>query len=328
MKINKLPSGSYNVQKQIDGHRYSLTFDHRPTQKDITLAISDILDSEDYDKKGTMEFYAKEYISNRSAVFSPSTIHTYERLIRSMSDNFRKQRLKDITQASVQKEINLYAKDHAPKSVRSYHGFISTVLKDYRPSLNLHTTLPQKEIKDRYLPTEEDIQRILEAANGSEFSVAFQLGILSCRRSEVSALTLDDLDGNVIHITKNMVYNKKWLVKDTPKTDASHRDIVIPDSLRDEILEQGYIFKYTPPKLNEALHRYQDQLGIPRFRFHDMRVYFASYTSTLIPEADAMAMGGWKSDYIFKQTYRRSMEKSRRESANRIATSIIPKKCI
>ena len=35
MKVQKLPSGSYRVQKTINGKRRSFTFDHKPTQKEI-----------------------------------------------------------------------------------------------------------------------------------------------------------------------------------------------------------------------------------------------------------------------------------------------------
>jgi integrase len=70
----------------------------------------------------------------------------------------------------------------------------------------------------------------------------------------------------------------------------------------------------------------QKQLNIPQFRFHDLRHYFASYASTLgIPEADIMAMGGWKSDHIFKSIYRESLEESRRESEIELGTELLKK---
>jgi hypothetical protein len=49
-----------------------------------------------------------------------------------------------------------------------------------------------------------------------------------------------------------------------------------------------------------------------------MRHYFASYAATLMPESDAMALGGWKSDAIFKQVYRESMKDSRKKSAEKL----------
>ena len=134
---------------------------------------------------------------------------------------------------------------------------------------------------------------------------------------------MDDLKGNELHIHADLVWNKKWIRKETAKTDAGNRTIYLPDRLVDEINGKGYFFKYSPNKLLEHLNAYQKELGIPKFRFHDLRHYFASYASTIMPEADVMALGGWKSDYVFKQIYRESMKDKRKASAELFNTNIL-----
>lgn len=316
MKIERLPSGSYRAKKVYKGKTYRVTFDHKPTEREITLALAEKMQDCEPHKAGSFSYYATEYVESRSNVLSPSSVTTYKRLIDRISEDFRKKNIYDITQADVQKEINLYAQDHEPKTVRSLHGFISAVFGSYRPQFALHTTLPQKIQKDRYLPSQDDIQAILNAAKGTEDSVAFQLGVLSMRRGEICALEMSDLDGNELHVHSTMVWNGGWMKKENPKTDAGNRIIYLPDSLVNEINEQGYFFRYSPNKLNEHLQKLQKALEIPQFRFHDLRHYFASYASTVMPEADAMALGGWKSDTIFKQVYRESMKESRKKSAD------------
>ena len=240
-----------------------------------------------------------------------------------MSKEFKNLNIRNIEQADVQREINLYAKGRSPKTVMIFHGFIATVLGVYRPQFTLCTTLPQKQVKDRYLPTDEDVQAILEAAKGTEDSIGFQLGVLSLRRAEICALEMDDLKGNELHVHADLVYNdKKWVKKETPKTDSGNRIVYLPGKLVDEIQEKGYFFKYSPQKLNQHLQNYQKKLNIPKFRFHDLRHYFASYASTIMPEADAMALGGWKSDYVFKQVYRESMKDKRKSSAELLNQSL------
>ena len=315
MKIEKLKSGSYRATKMYKGKRYRVTFDHKPTEKEVALALAEKLQDSETRKGGSFEHYAKEYIASRSNVLSPSSVHTYERLIKTLSDGFKAKNLYDIAQSDVQKEINSYAENHAPKSVRSLHGFISAVLGSYRPQFTLHTTLPQKIQKESYLPSEDDIKAILSAVKGTEDSIGIQLGILSLRRSEICALDIADLKGNELHVHANMVWHNGWIKKESPKTDAGNRIVYLPNALAREIRKKGYFFPYSPQKLNEHLQKYQDELGIPRFRFHDLRHYFASYAATIMPEADAMALGGWKSDYVFKQVYRNSMEKKRKASA-------------
>lgn len=322
MKPEKLPSGTYRVRKMYKGRTYTLMFDHKPNQREIIERLNETMDDV---PTGSFVSYAKEYVKSRDSVLSPSSIRTYNRLINSLSDEFQKSNIRDITQATVQKEINEYAKDHAPKTVRSLHGFIASVLAIYKPNLTLRTTLPQKIIKERYLPSEDDIKRILDRAKGTGDSIAFQLGVLSLRRSEICALELSDLTDNELYIHSNMVYdeNNVWVKRECPKTDASNRTIYLPDTLVDEIKKQGYFFKYTPPKLNEHLHKYQDALKIPRFRFHDLRHYFASYASTIMPESDAMALGGWASDFVFKKIYRESMKDKRKTSAEKYISKIL-----
>lgn len=319
MKLEKLPSGSYRAQKMYKGKRYRITFDHKPTQKEIIESFSAIM-NDDTTVSGSFESFCKEYICDRKNIASPSTIRKYNQHIDAMTDEFKKLSIRNITQADVQKETNQYARTHAPKSTKTFHGFIAGVLKVYRPQLMIRTTLPQKKATENYLPTNEDIKAILEASEGTEDHIGIQLGILSLRRAEICALTMDDLKGNELHIHANKVYNEnnKWVIKETPKTDAGNRTIYLPDALVKEINEKGYFFKYSPQKLNQHLQAYQKSLGIPKFRFHDLRHYFASFASTIMSEADAMFLGGWKSDFVFKQVYRESMKDKRKESANKL----------
>lgn len=322
MKIEELPSGSFRVRKMHKGQTFTLIFDHKPSDREVINRMSEVM-NESSTTNGTMENYAKEYIRDRENVLSPSSIRTYNNLVKVMSTDFKKINIKDIDQADIQREINKYALKHAPKTVRAYHGFIAAILGTYRPQMTLRTTLPQKKVSDRYLPSNEDIKAILKAAKNTEDSIGFQLGVLSLRRSEIAALDLDDLKGNELHIHANMVYNnKKWIKKESAKTDAGNRTVYLPDALVAEIKEKGYFFKYSPQKLNQHLQEYQKRLNIPKFRFHDLRHYFASYAATMMPESDAMALGGWKSDYVFKQIYRESMKDKRKESANRFNTEL------
>lgn len=141
------------------------------------------------------------------------------------------------------------------------------------------------------------------------------------RRSEICALTPDDVDGDVVTINKAMVQSEEgtWVIK-TTKTTASSRDIVIPETVAEKIAEQGYVYKGNPNSITCYLARIQTALEIPKFSIHKLRHYFASQMSAIgIPDACIMRMGGWETDHVMKSVYRHSMME-RDEAAKRDAS--------
>lgn len=322
MKLEQLPSGSYRVRKMVNGVLYRVTFDHKPSQKEITLALAEVIQDEGT-QKGSFYKYAQDYIKSKKGVLSPATIRTYTIKLDQLSDSFKNENIFDIDSNKVQREISFFSMTHAPKTTKTLYGFISSVLTAYRPSLKLRVTLPQNIAKEQYEPKNEDIKLLLKHVENTPYSVPFQLGILGCRRGEICAASIDDLDGNNLWIHKSKVYDGKWIVKESPKTDASNRIVPLPDSLADQIRKQGYIYNNHPNALNKAIHRYQKQLGIPQFKFHALRSYFASYAHSLgIPDADIMSIGGWETDHIMKRVYRKSLEESKRQSMNIITENL------
>ena len=176
-----------------------------------------------------------------------------------------------------------------------------------------------------YEPTNEDIKRILDEVKGTKYSVPFQLGVFSCRRGEICAADISDLDGNELYIHRNMVYdeNNNWIVKENPKTDESNRILPLPKSIADEIRKQGFIYDGHPNALNKAIHRIQKKLGIPQFKFHALRSYFASYAHSLgICDADILKIGGWATDNVMKSVYRKSIEESKREAIKKFSEGL------
>ena len=323
MKVEKTSKSKYRIRKRVNGKIRSYVFNHEPTEKEIALAVAE-MEEDDRGIPGSFEHYANDYNDNRNSVLSPSTIRTYKIKLNQLSESFKAKNLYDISNEDVQIEINRLSKDHEPKTVKTTYGYIASVFGAYRPSLRLKVKLPQKIEKSLYEPSSDDIKRILESAKETKYSIPFQLGVLSCRRGEICALSVNDLSGNELRIHRNKVYQDgKWIVKETPKTDASNRIIHLPDKLADEIREKGYIYDGHPNALNKAIHRFQKQLGIPQFKFHTLRSYFASYAHSMgVPESDILSLGGWASPSIMKSVYRKSLEESKRKSIEKISDII------
>ena len=320
-QVEQLPSGSYRIRRQIDGKKICLVFDHKPSKREIELAVSDKLTEEPEVSRDSFVNCCRNYIELKRPVLSPSTIKGYQAQINAMPDYLQKMDINEINQIVIQQAISEHAKTHSGKSTANYHGFISAVLGMYRPSLHLSTTLPQKVKFEAYTPSEEDIKRILEAAKGTKWSIPFQLGVLGLRRSEVCALSIDDIKDGMLMITKAKVQDdkKNWIIKPLTKTTEGRRSIYLPEPLIEEIRKDGF-YQGDPGMILKHLHQYQEELKIPKFRFHDLRAFYASYAhSKGVPDSVIMANGGWQSDAVMKKIYRRALEDDKRKSLDKFS---------
>ena len=311
MKIEKLPSGSFRIRKMYQGKTYTVVTDYKPTQKEALQLLAAELDKvQESKKRMTFKTAAEQYIETKENVLSPSTIREYTGTVKRLSPDFVDKNLSDITAVDIQKEINLHAKTKSPKTVRNYHGFISSVLKTFRPNLTISTTLPQKTKSEPYIPTDEDVKQVIQASVGTNYEIAIMLACYGMRRSEICALTLDDINGNIVTINKAKVLdkNKKWVIK-TTKTEDSSREIWIPDELVAKVREKGSIYDGHPNDISDYLDALQTKLGIPHFSVHKLRHYYASMSHSLgIPDVYIMKAGGWKSDNVLKNVYRHAMK--------------------
>lgn len=307
MNIEKLPSGSYRIVQMVNGKRYRITVDHRPTQAEALRLIAEELDKNVISNDMPFERACTAYIDAKSNVVSASTIRGYESVIRQISGDFKRLKLSEIDRVLFQREVNTYAIDHAPKSVRNLSGFISAVLRFY--GLNVASPrLPQKEKKEPYIPTEEEVRAILAELKGSKYEVPILLATMGLRRSEICALTMDDLKGNTLTISKAKVQdrNKNWVIK-TTKTTSSTREIKIPDYLADLIQEKG-LYDGHPELIYRTLTETQEKLGIQHFPLHKLRHFYASYLHDLgYSDKQIQELGGWKTDQIMKTVYAHAM---------------------
>lgn len=325
MKIEKLPSGSYRIRKMYRGKSYTVITEYKPTQKEAIQLMANELDkAQGRHERMTFENAAREYIESRHNVLSPSTIQGYEAILRTLPQSFLEKNVHDITSMDVQIEINRISGKHSPKTVRNRHGFLSAVLGMFCPELKLNTTLPQKIKHEPYIPTDEDVKRILDYARNTRYEIPLVLACYGMRRSEICALTPADIAGDVVTINKAKVQNenKEWVIK-TTKTTASTREIIIPMDIADKIREQGHVYNGYPGKITDFLTTAQKKLDIPHFSIHKLRHYFASKMSSMnVPEADIMKFGGWETDYVMKGVYRHAMEdknrKAQREAADKL----------
>ena len=320
MTIDKLPSGSYRIRLTEDGRSFSLTVPYKPSEREAFKLIRAKIENGNSDISFDEAY--KRYVDAKSNVLSPSTIRGYNSIYRNLPKWILKTDITKIDDYTIQKLVNEYSKEHSAKSTSNAYSLVLTVLKLFYPSTHICATLPQKQRNTAYMPSYDDVKRLLEHSIGTEYHTVLSLAALSLRCSEVCALTLDDLsDDNTITINKALVRSEsRYVLKPTPKTDASYRTITLPDDLAEEIRKQGYIYRGYPNQINKYLHRALKELDIPYFSMHKLRHFFCSYAHEKgYSDAVVQSIGGWSpSSDIMRRIYRHGMnvEDAKKSLAN------------
>lgn len=330
--LEVLPSGNYRLQKTINGQRITHTFDKMPTEQEIQLVIAEKLQVKVDDVKSyreTLKVLCESYIKSKANVLSPATIREYRRFVNNVIPaDLLKTPLSKITQVQIQASVNDYASTHSPKSTANYSSFLCSVLRMFEKDFTI--TLPDKEEKDPYIPSDEDVRKVLQAVSGTKYEVPYTLACLGMRRSEICALTGDDVEIinehiAIVHITKALVKDEhnNWVIK-PPKTTKSKRDINVPASIASMIIERGFAYKGYPDFLSDHLYEIEDSLGIEHFSIHKLRHYFASKLSESgVSEADILELGGWKTATTMKSIYRHSMKKHNQTAKQEIVDNLL-----
>lgn len=310
MNITKRPNGKYQIREMHGGKSYCITVPYKPSKKEATELINDKINNS-VDKISVLENAAQEYISVKENVLSPSTLRAYRAIIRTLPEWLAKKDISEIDSYAMQKYVNELSADHSPKSVRNKYGFVVSSIRLFLPDANFNVTMPQKIHNEDYTPSLDDVKALFEYAKNSEYYVALRLAAMSLRRSEILALTVDDLNGDELTINKAYVPGLDgYVVKPTPKTEASNRTITIPHDLAERIREQGYVYHCTPNGIDNYMRRALPKLGIPFFSLHKLRHFFASYSHELgYSDAIIQAIGGWETDHVMKSVYRHAMNK-------------------
>jgi integrase len=295
-KAKKLPSGRWRVQTYDKGERRSFTGD---TKKQAELMAAEYLASRRAAPADmTVGEAALGYIEIKKAVLSPTTTASYREILKNRFGGIAGVCLKDLDQIKVQEWAGRLANTAAPKTVKNAHGFLAAVLGLYAPSMRLNTKLPTVPDPELYVPSDADVKKLLGGIRGSNLEVAVLLAAFGpMRRGEICALEGKDVDGARVAVSKAMKWDgeaKEWVVGNV-KTKKSERVIEFPQFVADRIAGiEGRVCPLTPNSVTEMFAEKLEALGLPHFRFHDLRHYSASIMHAMgVPEAYIMKRGGW-----------------------------------
>lgn len=314
MKIERLKSGSYRIRvyvgKDKDGRKHWKSITGSDKRHLQMLAAQYSNDHRTYCGE-TIGDLIDSYVCGKAAVLSPSTVRgytTHARMIRRYP--VAGLQASALTAQAYQRQINQWAAEgKTAKYISNLKGLIDASLR-HAGYNSPPVTLPARQRPDTYDPTVDDVRRLLKAVQGTDMDAPVRLGIHGLRRSEICGLTVEDFSPDHVHVHRAVVQAAKgYATKPMPKTDLSDRYVPIDRDLYDTVVRNGYTVAVTPNSLSRSFKRVLRGAGLPDFRFHDLRHFFAAYMHDRgFSDAQIQAFGGWKTDAVMKRVYRYAMQ--------------------
>lgn len=314
-KARKLPSGSWFIQLRLGGASYSIT---EPTEKKCIkkaqLLKASYMADRDVSKKmdrsiQTLEDLLAEYINAKQAILSPSTVRGYETIKRTRFQAYMNHSPEKI---NWQRMVNDESSLCGPKTLRNAWALVAAAIEHTgreKPKI----ALPQIVSDEHPYLTAEQIPIFLTAIKGATFELPALIGLHGLRRSEMMALSWDDVSENTINIRGAAVIGRNGaLVKKKENKNRSSRrtvPIMIPRlrELLDSVPNQertGPLLTCHPNSIYKAINSACEKAGLPLIGTHGLRHSFASLAHSIgIPEAECMALGGWSDPNTMRKIY-------------------------
>ena len=312
MKIRRLPSGNYNtlvyMGKDANGKqiRKSVTGPDRATVRKMVKELES--KHQDPEQPLTLADALEKYLKAKKAVLSPYTVKGYQNIIEKVKAANLGTLRADMSRPDAQRIVTAFS-DLSQKTIRNRMGLISAAVH-FAGYTMPPVTYPQKKKVETHIPTEKEMQIVMNAAAGTELEIPIALGMMGLRRGEICALQLSDLNRNKLHIHAAAVDIGGKVTVKSPKTYDSDRWIQIPAALAKKIRNQGFVTNLTPEQLSYHFITFLKKQNVQHFRFHDLRHFFASYCHNVLKLSDAQIqkLGGWKTDHVMKRVYISSMQ--------------------
>lgn len=311
-KAKQLPSGSWFIRLRLGGKSIPITEGTERACIEKARAIkANLLDA----KKSAI--YAQSlgalldnYIEKNEGVLSPSTIRGYNSDRRNRFKGYMDKPIDKIDwQAMIRDEIALGL---SPKTISNGWGTVSAALRAAKlpvPDVNL----PALKKSTRPFFDDEEITRFVQAVHGTTVEIPALLALHSLRRSELCALTWDDIDLEKLEINVEgaLVPDKdnKMVLRDQNKTYKSQRKIpiMIPElvtALQAVPNKTGLVVKCSPNNIYVRINAICKRNGLPLVGVHGLRHSFASLGYHLKIEQEIICMwGGWEDSKVVREIY-------------------------
>ena len=312
----KLPSGSWFVRVRINGEDIGITRDTEKAAIAEAMAIKAGIKREEVERQEnrTLREAINDYIDERSAVLSPSTVRGYRIVQNHRFASVMDIPLRRIKDADFQRAVNTDSRSFSAKTLRNSWGLVSSVLSS-QCGRNIRVTLPQVIREERPFLQPEQIPIFQDAIRGTKHELSLLLGLHGLRASEILAVQRKDIDlqkGTVsVHGAAVLDENNTLVQKVENKNSASRRTIPILIPRLAELVqtsqtgaEDRLSHASSSAILHHAVTRACEKTGLPPIGVHGLRHSFASLCYHLgLSEATTMRLGGWSDPGTMRKIY-------------------------
>ncbi len=245
--MTRRKDGRWQEAIAVNGKKY---YFYGKTKAEVLRKIQDFKEKEENGK--TFVEVANEWWEEHESKIAFYTARSYKPAVLRAKQAFPTQYIKDILPNQISKEIKLFAKTYADKTVRTqlmmynlifkYAVEMGYVLMNPVRDLSVPSGLPKRKVT---VPSAEDIEKVKSSTDCTFGMFAYWAMYTGMRRGELLALRWEDVDFKNRTITVNKavehINNKPHLKK--PKTDSGYRTIPILNKLYEKIKKgKGYVF--------------------------------------------------------------------------------------
>lgn len=250
------------------------------------VSVEDITRDGVREPSDTVGHYLNLYLDTcEVSGMSPSTLMEYTSLVKRAYTDLKGIPVGKLTLTDVQQYVNARAKTGASaKTIRNEISLLSSALKLTRPDISIRSLkIPRQESKEISIPTTEEVRQMIEAAYGTPLYIPLILAaLMGLRRSEICGLRWSEVDikGRKLTVQNALVMGRNGLSQKGTKTRAGTRTLPIQqDIARALAAERGTdprVTKLTPTAISRRYEKMLRRLGLPPYRFHDLRHFHAS----------------------------------------------------
>lgn len=327
-KAHKLPSGSWRVQvfshyEVVNGvkkRKYESFTSSLPGREGKAeaerMAAEWVCARSERDRDVSVLDAVNSYIKAKEGVLSPCSVRAYTSYKKHHLDDIGLMSVSRIDQRKLQSWVSGLSRELKPKTVKEIVALVSSAY-NMATGQRLSLTTPNQTPMTQHTPSDDEVKELLDSVSEDLRICILLSAFCSLRRGEICALTRDDFSDGFVTVNKSMVRDVTgdWIIKE-PKTPGSVRTVPVPDKLMAMIEKrQGKIVPFVPDQLTKKFRKAVNE----RFRFHDLRHYYASTAHYLgVPDAYIMANGGWATDSVMKRVYREALQDKRKEENDKI----------